>query len=61
MKKNKVSDFEILFKDSPEYFYVSNARMFQEGKLIRFIVFENEKFKEEHWYPISNIHRIKRC
>ena len=54
------SDFEILFKDSPEYFYVKGARMIQEGALIRFICFKDGNFDCDHWYPIVNIHRIKK-
>jgi hypothetical protein len=55
------ADFEILFKDSPDYFLVENAKMLQEDNLIRFIGFdENNKLKEETWFPINNIFRIKR-
>ena len=54
------NDYEILFKDSPEYFVIFNAKMFQEGDLIRFISFNDSGFIiETHWYPIFNIHRIK--
>lgn len=56
----KKADYELLFKDSSEYFSVLNAKMIQEGAFIRFICFnEQDKFKENHWYPIANIHRIK--
>ena len=55
------SDFELTFNDSPEYFLVSNAKMMQEQALVRFICFdENNKFKEDVWFPIAKIHRIKR-
>lgn len=55
------NDFELLFKDSAEYFVVENAKMIQEGYLLRFICFdENDKFKEDTWFPVNNIHRIKR-
>jgi len=54
-------DYEILFNDSSEYFCVENAKMIQEGDLIRFICFdENDKYKCDEWYPIFKIHRIKR-
>ena len=57
----KKSDFEILFHDSPEYFAVSNAKMMQEGNMVRFICFDDkDSLKEEIWYPMSNIYRIKR-
>lgn len=60
-KATRINDFEILFNDSPEYFLVENARMIQEGKLIRFICFDNDlAFDHDEWYPISKIHRIKR-
>lgn len=55
----KKTDFEILFKDSPGYFAIKNAKMIQEGAFVRFICFDEDMFKEEHWYPIQNIHRIK--
>lgn len=54
------SDFEILFKDSPECFGVENARMFQECALIRFVTFDGDKPKDDVFFPIENIHRIKR-
>ncbi|MBD3195606.1 MAG: hypothetical protein GF317_11150 [Candidatus Lokiarchaeota archaeon] len=60
-KQLKKSDFEILFRDSSEYFLVENAKMIQEGNLLRFICFdENDKFKEDIWYPMLNIYRVKR-
>ena len=59
-KANQKSDFEILFKDTPDYFAVRNAKMLNEGPMVRFICFdENDKFKANEWYPIANIHRIK--
>lgn len=54
------SDFEILFRDSPEYFGVENARMFQEGAFVRFCTFDGDKPKDDVFFPIANIHRIKR-
>ncbi len=60
-KQMKKSDFEISFQDSPEYFLVENAKMIQEGNLLRFICFdENDKFKEDLWYPMINVYRVKR-
>ena len=54
-------DYEILFNDSADYFIAENAKMTQEGSLIRFICFdENGEFKEDVWYPMVGIHRIKR-
>lgn len=56
----KKSDYEILFKDSAEYFLVPNAKMIQEGAFVRFLCFDDQdKYKETHWYPIANIHRLK--
>jgi len=57
MKKH---DYEITFKDSPEYFVVENAKMIPEETLVRFICFTGDKYKEEVWYPTCNIYRIKR-
>jgi len=57
----KKSDYEITFKDSPEYFVVANAKMIFENQMVRFICFDDDsKFKEEHWYPMVSINRIKR-
>lgn len=53
-------DYEILFKDSPEYFEVKNSRMIQEGNLIRFVCFDGEIYIGDTFFPIQNIHRIKR-
>lgn len=55
----KKRDYEILFKDSPEYFAVKNARMIQEGLFVRFISFDGDVFKDDTWFPINVIHRIK--
>lgn len=52
-------NFQILFRDSSEYFEVKNARMFNESNLIRFEVFESDKWKETIYYPLCNIYRIK--
>lgn len=56
--------YQILFIDSPEYFYVKYARMIFEGNMVRFICFncENQdvaKYVEDVWFPILRIHRIK--
>lgn len=60
-KAMQKADFEIMFNDSPDYFFVKNAKMIQEGMLIRFICFdENNKFLHDEWYPVFKIHRIKR-
>lgn len=60
-KQMRKSDFEVTFQDSPEYFIVENAKMIQEGNLIRFICFDKEdRFKEDLWYPMVNVYRIKR-
>lgn len=56
----KKADFEILFIDSPEYFLVSNAKFIQEQAFVRFICFDGDTFKEDIWFPINRIHRIKR-
>jgi hypothetical protein len=63
-KATEKHDYEILFKDSAEYFAVKNAKMIQEGAFVRFITFDcklpSARLEEDHWYPIVNIHRIKR-
>lgn len=63
-KSTEKFDYEILFKDSAEYFVVKNSKMIQEGAFVRFLSFEDSlpisKLREEQWYPIVNIHRIKR-
>jgi hypothetical protein len=57
----KKYNYELLFHDSPEYFYVNNARMMQEKDLIRFICFDDQsKYLFDMWFPVINIHRIKR-
>lgn len=59
--RNIKSNYEITFNDSPEYFLIENAKMIFEFNMIRFICFDNEnKFKEDHWYPMVNVHRVKR-
>jgi hypothetical protein len=60
-KATEKSDFELLFVDSPSYFCVYNAKMIFEGPMVRFICFNmKDELKEEQWYPIARIHRIKR-
>lgn len=56
----KKADFEILFKDSPDYYVVQNAKMIFESQMVRFICFDGDKFKGDEWYPMVNIQRIKR-
>jgi len=57
----KKSDFEIMFKDSPDYFVIKNCKMIFEYMMVRFICFdENDKWKEEIWYPMESIFKIKR-
>lgn len=53
-------DYEISFNDSPEYFLIENAKMIQEKNMVRFICFDGSDFKEDVWYPMANIYRIKR-
>ena len=52
-------NFELLFKDSPEYFIVKNARMIFEGPAVRFIIFDKDVWVRDEYYPVANIHRIK--
>jgi len=54
------SNFEILFKDSPDYFAVFNARLIlaPNGWVI-FYVFDGDRFVRQEMYPIQHIHRIK--
>lgn len=60
----KKSYYEILFKDSSEYFAVHNAKMIQEGLMVRFVCFDSKEefanYKEDIYYPIANIYRIKK-
>jgi len=60
-RTEQLSDFEVLFKDSTEYFAVKNARLFKAGPdCFHFNVFKDGKCAEEVIYPAANIHRIKR-
>jgi hypothetical protein len=54
------SNFEILFKDSPDYFSVLNARLILavNGWVI-FHVFSGDTFVRQEMYPSQHIHRIK--
>lgn len=53
-------DFEILFRDSSEKFFIFNARLFCEAGFARFIIFnEDETYKECVYYPMVNIYRVK--
>lgn len=58
-KAMKKTDFEILFKDSPEYYSVLNAKMIIEGSFVRFLCFIENTFSHDEWYPVQHIHRIK--
>jgi len=58
-KCNK-QNFQILFKDSPEAFWIDNARMIIEGAFVRFIVFKGEEYSHDEFYPTEHVHRIKR-
>jgi hypothetical protein len=53
-------NFQILFKDSPEAFWVKNARFLIEGSFVRFVVFNKEEYSHDEFYPTMHIHRIKR-
>lgn len=53
-------DFQILFKDSPEAYWVGNARMLIEGDFVRFVVFKEDVYDHDEFYPTIHIHRIKR-
>lgn len=58
-KKRNV--FEILFKDSIEYFRIENARMLaHDGSFVRFMIFDGDTIKEEVFYPLVNVYRIKK-
>lgn len=52
-------NFQILFRDSSEYFFIKNARLFNESNFARFEVFEEDTWKETIYYPLCNIFRIK--
>jgi hypothetical protein len=56
---HRKSDFEILFKDSPEHFGVENARMILAPGWVVFHVFEGDKYLRQEMYPTQHIHRIK--
>jgi hypothetical protein len=54
------SNFEILFKDSPDYFVVRNARVILAvNGWVVFHVFEEDTFVRQEMYPSQHIHRIK--
>ena len=59
-KQMEKSDFEVLFKNSPDYFVVQNAKLIFEESAARFICFDGDVFKEDVWFPYVNVHRIKR-
>lgn len=60
-KHLKTHDYELLLVDSPEYFVVKGAKMIFEGPCVRFICFDEAgNYKENIWFPMSRIHRIKR-
>lgn len=59
-KKYEKHDFQILFKDSPEGYWVNNSRMLIEGTFVRFVVFKDETYNRDEFYPVENIHRIQR-
>jgi hypothetical protein len=56
----KKFDYEILFKDSPDYYVVKNAKFLIEGTFVRFICFEGDEISHDEYYPTQHIHRIKR-
>lgn len=59
-KQMEKSDFEVLFKNSPDYFVVQNAKLIFEENAARFVCFDGDVFKEDVWFPYVNVHRIKR-
>lgn len=58
---NKTYDYQILFKDSSVYFGVENARIILavNGWVVFHVFDENQKYKEQQFYPTAEIHRIK--
>ncbi len=56
----KKADYVLMFIDSPDYFLVENAKMIFENQMVRFICFNGDEFKENIWFPITRIFRIKR-
>lgn len=59
-KADRVYDYELMFRDSPEYYCIENAKMFQEGAMITFMRYEQDELVEQVWFPLSNIYRVKR-
>lgn len=55
-----LSRYEVLFQDSPEVFYVDNARMICLDGLLMFRIFNGPALVETQYYPLQNIHRIKK-
>jgi hypothetical protein len=54
------SDFEILFKDSPEYYGVQNARIILAvNGWVVFHVFDSDTYLRQEMYPTQHIQRIK--
>lgn len=57
---DRKSDFEVLFKDSPDYFVVRNARIILAvNGWVLFHVFDGDQYIRQEMYPTANIHRIK--
>ena len=61
MNKIGFTDFEMRFKDSPEYFYINNAEMIQEGSMLRFDRFDEQtgEIVDTTFFPMIHIFRIK--
>ena len=59
-EKREKHNFQILFKDSPEGYWIDNARMLIEGAFVRFVVLKDDTYSHDEFYPTQHIHRIKR-
>jgi len=60
-KRRGRHDYQILFKDSSDGFWVENARMvFSVNGWVMFLVFDGDEWTHNEYYPTENIQRIKR-
>jgi hypothetical protein len=57
--RDSLNTYQILFQDSPEYFYIKDARMICVDGLLMFRTFNDEGCIGVQYYPLQNIHRVK--
>lgn len=52
-------DYQLLFKDSPEYYWVPNSRLIINADVALFLVFKEDTLVEQQFYPWQHIQRVK--